>query len=88
MLSSTPVTEVHLNMRSNRRWLRWGLAAVVGLSAFAAPAYGAKDDEKLPPYDVQGLDNQRIWVPWIFAFLFAAGCVMIAFKNPHRSHLN
>jgi len=76
-------------MRSNRRWMRWGVAAVVALSSLATPAYAQRnDEERLPPYDVQGLDNQRIWVPWVFAFLFAAGCIMIAFKNPHRSHLD
>jgi hypothetical protein len=48
----------------------------------------AATDEKLPPYDVVGLKHSRQWVPWIAAFLFLAAGVAIAFKNPHRTHLD
>jgi hypothetical protein len=63
-----------------------GLLAVFMLACFTSPALAKKgDDEKLPPYDVTGMAHSKVWVPWVFAFLFAAGCVAIAFKNPHRS---
>ena len=54
-------------------------------TSLASPAFArGEDDEDRPPYDVQGLPHKRVWVPWVFAFLFAAACVAAAFKNPHR----
>jgi hypothetical protein len=67
--------------------MRLAILGVFLLASFASPALAQRSsskDEKLPPYDVQGLEHQRIWVPWVFGFIFAAGCLAIAFKNPHR----
>jgi hypothetical protein len=74
-------------MKARLNWLaRIGVISLVFLASFASPAYAKKgDDEKLPPYDVTGLEHERVWVPWVFAFVFMAGCLAIAFKNPHRS---
>jgi hypothetical protein len=56
---------------------------------FAAPAFAQRDnDEDLRWYDVPALEQKRIWIPWVAAFLFTAGCVIIAFKNAHRGHLD
>lgn len=74
-----------LNHR-NRRLMRISLLAVVMLIG-TAPALAQSDAPK-PPFDVQGLKHNKVWVPWIFAFLFGAGCIAIAFKNPHRTHLD
>lgn len=54
----------------------------------SAPALGQDKGERQPPYDVYGLPPEKVWVPWIFAFLFLVGCVLIALKNPRRSHLD
>ena len=67
------------------RLLRLTLVIVFMLGSFTSPALAKKDVENLPPYDVRGLDHSRIWVPWVFAFLFAASCLAVGFKNPHRS---
>lgn len=74
-------------VRSN--FARWSMAIAL-LFAWLSPAAAlAKDDTKpLPPYDVSGLPHQRVWLPWLFAFLFAAGVIAIGFKNPHRTHLD
>jgi hypothetical protein len=68
---------------------RIAILAAVALSGLTAPALGAGNSantEKQPPYDVTGLKHSRIWVPWIFAFIFGAGAVAVGVKNPHRSH--
>ena len=57
------------------------------LSTVIGTAVAADQEEKLPPYDVNGLPNGKIWIPWVAAFLFAAGILFLAFKNPHRSNL-
>lgn len=65
---------------------------VIGLTALAAVAPAAAqpkdDEEKLPPFDVRGLTASKQWLPWVIAFLFVGATVGIAFKNPHRSHLD
>lgn len=73
-------------MKLRHNWLaRLGLVLVFTLVALASPAFARQDDEeKLPPYDVQGLTHTKVWIPWVFAFLFAAACVAVALKNPHR----
>ena len=65
-------------------WLRFTLFFVILAVMIAEPSL-AKDEEHLPPYDVDALAHSKIWVPWICAFLFAAGIIGIAFKNPHRN---
>ncbi len=69
------------------RLLRLGLLIVFMLATFASPAMAKKGDEKLPPYDVDGISHGKIWVQWVFAFLFVSSCMAIAFKNPHRSSI-
>lgn len=76
-------------MQRVRRPIRqWLAASVVAAGLLASPAFAQKHDEKLPPYDVQGLKRSKQWVPWVFAFAFAGLIVLTSFKNPHRSHLD
>lgn len=65
------------------------LLTAFSLAGFAAPALGARGDDggKLPPYDVSGMPHQRIWIPWIFAFVFFAGSIGVGLKNPHRTYV-
>lgn len=71
---------------TGKRWLWQG--GLVVLSLLHAGSAWAADEERLPPYDVPGLEHHKIWLPWIFAFLFAIACVLIGIKNPRRSHLD
>jgi len=65
------------------------LALTLLLAIFAAPAFAQQnEDDDLRWYDVPTLEQKRVWIPWVAAFLFTAGCVLIAFKNPHRTHLD
>jgi hypothetical protein len=69
-----------------RRVAAAGLLLV--MSAAPAFAQAKKTDEPLPPWDVAAMPRERAWVQWVFAFLFVAGVAALAFKNPHRSHLD
>jgi hypothetical protein len=76
-------------MRKRRRpKLRLGVLLALLIAMFAPAALGADKDKDKPWYDVPALESKRAWVPWIAAFLFTAGCALIAFKNPHRTHLD
>jgi hypothetical protein len=66
-------------------WFRLGLLVVFLLVSFANPALARDEEEKLPPYDVEGMTHSKMWVPWVFAFLFASSCIALGVKNPHRS---
>ena len=77
-----------MKRRPRRKW-RSALALTLLLAMFATPAFAQRDkDEDLRWYDVPALEQKRIWIPWVTAFLFTAGCMLIAFKNPHRTHLD
>lgn len=74
--------------RMHRSCIRGAIAAI-SLIAWLTPAVAlAKDEKPLPPYDVSGLPHSSVWIPWVFAFFFAAAVVAIGFKNPHRTHLD
>lgn len=75
-------------MRGRTHWRRAALFGALLLSAFAPPSYAQKKIEVEEPYDVPGLTRSKVIVPWIFAFIFAGGIILIAFKNPHRTHLD
>jgi hypothetical protein len=74
----------------SRRCLRRLAAAGLLLMMSSAPvsAQTKKGEEPLPPWDVAALPRERAWVQWVFAFLFVAGVAGLAFKNPHRTHLD
>lgn len=74
---------------ASRAALRGFLTIAVVAWSTAAPVMAQKKDEELlPPYDVSGLTHEKQWIPWVFAFLFLALASAIAFKNPHRTHLD
>jgi hypothetical protein len=64
---------------------RLGGVAIAVFLAVPALAQAKKDDPQ-PPWDVPGLPNEKVWIPWVLAFVFFAGVVALAFKNPHRTH--
>lgn len=72
-----------------RRWAHLGVLAALFL-VLSAPAatLAAEREEPKPPYDVSGFPRKKVWVPWVFGFAFAGACVAIAFKNPHRTHMD
>jgi hypothetical protein len=67
---------------------RCAAAAILSLAFVAPPALAQDDEEQPPPYDVTAIKRERQWVPWVAAFLFATAVILVAFKNPHRTHLD
>ena len=61
-------------------------AVLLVLTLSAAPAR-AQDKEE-PFFDVNIKKHVKPYVPWIIAVGFMVGCLLIGFKNPHRSHLD
>ncbi len=91
----TPVLKVLkrsliMHHRRGLRWLPHALAAGLLLGWLAPMTYAAEGDAEKPFEEpgityMQRADN---YIQWIAGSLFIAACVLIAFKNPHRSHLD
>jgi hypothetical protein len=69
------------------RWLRKLLATTLAL-AMVAPAMAQSREEDKPFYDVSVKEHAKPYIQWTVAVLFMAGVLLIAAKNPHRSHLD
>jgi hypothetical protein len=75
--------------RRFRRLLTGALGSLALVSVVAAPPALAQDDDDAPYFDVSPtLAPVSPWKQWVAAGLFAAGVLAIAFKNPHRTHLD
>lgn len=62
---------------------------VVGVLLWtAAPALAADEKEKPFYQGVQALEPGYNWIAWLVAFAFILATVGVAFKNPHRTHLD
>jgi len=71
-----------------RAWLYFGMLALLLVGPLASPALAADDDAEGPWLDVPNLPWQTAWVQWLVGAAFAGACIAVAFKNPHRSHLD
>ena len=70
-------------------WLRAAVALALLLLLLAPPASAqGSDKDEGPWYDVPALPHKKPWLQWVVGTVFAAACLGIAFKNPHRSHLD
>jgi hypothetical protein len=76
--------------RRSLRWLPHALAVGL-LIAWLAPLARAAEGEPERPFEEPGITYMQrgeTYVQWIAGSLFIAACMLIAFKNPHRSHLD
>lgn len=78
-----------------RFWLRRAAAAVlVTLTLFAAPVRAQDDDDKKPArfqepgISYRQVDKAKPYIDWLAGVLIIAACLLIAVKNPHRTHLD
>lgn len=68
-------------------WFRLAAAGVVSLALLAAPVRA--EDEK--PFQEPGIafaEREKPYIQWLAGILIVAACLLIAFKNPHRTHLD
>jgi hypothetical protein len=66
------------------------LVAVAVLSLLVAPAR-AQESEDTGPWREPGInyaEQSKPYIPWLIGALFVVGTLVLAFKNPHRSHLD
>lgn len=71
------------------RLLRLGVVSIIGLALLAAPA--PAQEQKPPPFREPGISfktERKPYIEWIAGVLIVMACLIIAFKNPHRSHLD
>ncbi len=70
-------------------WVRWGVCVALVVMCLAVPALAQQSDDADKPWlDVPALEFHKPYIQWIVGTLFVAGCLLVAFKNPHRSHLD
>ena len=74
-------------MRFLRLSLLRALCAGLMVLLSVSPALAQPEDEK-PFYDVNTKEHVKPFIPWTIAVGFTAACLLIAVKNPHRSHLD
>ncbi len=69
---------------------RFALAALTALALLACPARAAEEpaDKPFEEPGISYLERRDPYVEWIAGALLAAACVFVAFKNPHRTHLD
>ena len=69
--------------------IRLVLAATVGLLLTVAPARAA-DDNGQPWRDpkINYIQYEKPYLPWVAGTLIIVACLLISFKNPHRSYLD
>ena len=65
------------------RFLQSAAATVIGLVLLAIPAL-AQDTFREP--GIIYLDDEKPYIQWIAGVLIVLACLLIALKNPHRSH--
>lgn len=77
-------------MRSRlSRWARLGVVVVTVLALLPMPARAQEKEEK--PFEEPGItlmQRSDPYIQWIAGTVIIAACLFVAFKNPHRTHLD
>ncbi len=74
---------------AKRKCLRVGVRVGLLVIMLAGPAFGQIDSDPSERWlDVPALEWEKPWLQWLTAAGFVAFCLLPAFKNPHRSHLD
>lgn len=77
-------------MRGRRMRKLAGLGLVLFLAlALTGPSARGQDDDQ--PFEEPGIDyreHSAPYIQWLVGSLLVAACLFVAFKNPHRSHLD
>ena len=72
------------------RLKRLGSAVVVALALLSGPLTARADDEAPPPREpgIIYTEEGKPYIQWIAGTLIVLACLLVAFKNPRRSHLD
>jgi hypothetical protein len=77
-----------MRLRSSKL-ARLGAVVITALALFATPALAQEKEEK--PFEEPGiafLPRSDPYIQWIAGTVIVAACLFVAFKNPHRTHLD
>jgi hypothetical protein len=69
---------------------RWASVALTVLALFCVPARAA-DEPADKPFEEPGISyvaRREPYIEWIAGTLIIVACLFVAFKNPHRTHLD
>ena len=64
------------------------LRRIAALALVLCAAVPALADDAGPYYDVPVQELQSPYIQWIFLALFTVLTMLVAFKNPHRTHMD
>lgn len=76
-------------MSSGSSRLKYWVGCFLSLALLAAPALA--QDEKPKTFQEPGIvykADTRPYIPWLLVALVIAAVLTVAFKNPHRTHLD
>ena len=75
---------------ASRTARRFAFAALTALALLACPARAAEEpaDKPFEEPGIAYLERRDPYIEWIAGAVLAAACVFVAFKNPHRTHLD
>jgi len=69
------------------QWLRLGVLVVLVATLGVAPAQ-AQDEGPFREPGISYLEEKGPYIEWGFGALIVIACLLIAFKNPHRTHMD
>ncbi len=75
-------------MRRWRRVLGHLLLVTVVLGGLVVPAQAEDDKEPWREPGIRYLKYQKPYIPWLIGSGIIIACLFVAFKNPHRSHMD
>ncbi len=68
------------------RWLRFAAASLVFSLAVLATPVRAQDERPFQEPGISFMDPEKPYIQWLAGVLIVIACLLIAAKNPHRSH--
>lgn len=76
-------------MSSGSSRVKYWVGGLLSLALLTAPALA--QEEKPKAFQEPGIvykADTRPYIPWLFAVLAIGAVLIVAFKNPHRTHLD
>lgn len=74
--------------RFRPRWFRYLSAVILAGAMFVTPAPAQDDDGRFEEPGIMYREAQKPYIQWIAGSILTLAVLLVAFKNPHRSHLD